>query len=52
MCDANSLSVTLLTDLAALKLMRNQLPELLLLASQRVETLPSLDCAAVRLLPD
>lgn len=49
---AYSFSVTLLTDLAALKLMRNQVPGLLLLASRRVDALSSLDMAAVRELPD
>ena len=52
MREAYSRKVTLLMVLAELKLMRNQLPGLLLLASQRVDTLPSLDIAAVRLLPD
>lgn len=52
MREPNSLSVTLLIDLAELKLIRSQLPALLLLASQRVNTLPSLAMAAVRLLPD
>lgn len=52
MRDAYSRKVTLLTVLAALKSMRSQLPGLLLLASQRVEVLPSLAIAGVRLLPD
>ena len=52
MREAYSFSVTLLTALAEPKLMSSQLPGLLLLASQRVDTLPSLAMAAVRLLPD
>ena len=44
--------MTLLTDFAELKLIRSQLPGLLLLASQRVAMLPSFAAAAVRLLPD